>query len=68
MPANMAPPALLTIHDAAEYLRVSARTMYSLTRPRGPIPCVRCGPRGVRYTVAALERFIREQESDDQQT
>ena len=66
--ASAAPPALLTIHEAAEYLRVSTRTLYSLTRPRGPIPCIRVGPRGVRFSLASLQRFIRDQESGNQQT
>jgi excisionase family DNA binding protein len=57
-----APPSVLTIHEAADYLRVSTRTLYAMTRPRGPIQCLRVGPRGVRYTVAALQRFIADQE------
>jgi excisionase family DNA binding protein len=56
-------PTVLTIHEAADLLKVSTRTMYSLTKPRGPIPCVRCGRRGIRYTAAALQQFIEQQES-----
>jgi excisionase family DNA binding protein len=59
-------PTILTIQDAAELLKVSSRTMYSLTRPRGPIPCVRVGPRGVRYTMTALQAFIAEQERSEE--
>jgi excisionase family DNA binding protein len=57
---------VMTIHDVAEYLGVSTRTVYSITAPRGTLRCIRCGPRGVRYTLASLEKFIREQESDQQ--
>jgi excisionase family DNA binding protein len=63
--ASITTPTILTLQEAADVLRVSTRTLYSLTRPRGPIPCVRCGPRGVRYSLAALQRFIAEQENSD---
>jgi excisionase family DNA binding protein len=53
----------MTIHEAADYLRVSPRTVYAITYPRGPLRCVRVGPRGVRYTLAALQAFIQEQEA-----
>lgn len=62
--ASSVTSALLTINEAADFLRVSTRTVFSLTRPRGPIPCVRCGPRGVRYTMAALHQFIAQQEGE----
>lgn len=65
MSTNTASPALLTIHEAADYLRVSSRTVYSLTWPRGPIHCVRVGPRGVRYTLAALQAWIDGQQRAD---
>jgi excisionase family DNA binding protein len=64
---SIAEPEVLTIHEAADVLRVSTRTLYAMTKPRGPIPCLRVGPRGVRYTVAALQRFINEQEGVDSQ-
>jgi excisionase family DNA binding protein len=57
-----ASPAVLTIHEAADFLRVSTRTLYAMTRPRGPIPCLRVGPRGVRYTMVALQKWIDEQQ------
>jgi excisionase family DNA binding protein len=62
------PPAILTIHEAAEYLRVSPRTLYTLTHPRGPIPCLRVGPRGVRYTLAAILTWIDEQQQSKGET
>lgn len=58
-----APQAVLTIYEAAEYLRVSTRTLYAITKPRGPIPSVRVGSRGVRYTWAALQKFIDQQQN-----
>lgn len=62
MTTPVAPPTILTLAEAADWLKVSPRTLYSMTRPRGPIPCVRVGPRGVRYTLAALQAWIdREQ-------
>jgi excisionase family DNA binding protein len=65
MSTAIATPTILTLQEAADMLKVSSRTLYSLTKPRGPIPCVRCGPRGVRYTLTALQRFIEDQENCD---
>jgi excisionase family DNA binding protein len=65
MTSTTAPPALLTIHEAAEYLRVSPRTVYAITHPRGTLRCVRVGSRGVRYTLASIQEFVRAQESCD---
>ena len=50
---------LLTAREAARLLSVSERTLYDLTVPRGPIPCVKIGSRGVRYARAALQAFAR---------
>lgn len=36
--------------DAAKALGISARTLWGLTAPRGPIPCLRIG-HGKRQTV-----------------
>jgi hypothetical protein len=36
--------------DAAKALSISARTLWGLTTPRGPIPCVRVGI-GKRQTI-----------------
>lgn len=52
-PAPLAVPA----RDAARMLSISERALWSLTAPRGPIPCVRLG-RSVRYSVAALQRYL----------
>jgi hypothetical protein len=43
-------PLALRPRDAAKALGVSARTLWALTAPRGPVPCVRVGA-GRRQTV-----------------
>ncbi|HEY4311749.1 MAG TPA: helix-turn-helix domain-containing protein [Pirellulales bacterium] len=52
---------LLTADEAAESLSVCRKTLYSMTVPRGPLPCVKVG-RAVRYSVASIEAWIRGQE------
>jgi excisionase family DNA binding protein len=58
-PAPPIPPLLLTPREAAKALAVCEKTLYTLTAPRGPLPCVRLG-RAVRYSVVALRDFIAE--------
>jgi hypothetical protein len=48
---------LLRSRDAARMLAVSERTLWGLTAPRGPIPCVRIGG-AIRYRVIDLEAFV----------
>jgi hypothetical protein len=48
---------LLNAKEAAKALRISTRLLWDLTRPRGPIPCIRLGSR-VLYPVAGLSEFI----------
>ena len=48
---------VLKTAEAAELLSISDRALWSLTAPRGPIPCVRLG-RSVRYSLAALQRYV----------
>jgi hypothetical protein len=43
-------PLALRVNEAARALNISVRHLWSLTAPRGPIPCVRLG-RGRRKTV-----------------
>ena len=52
---------LLTEREAAKFLRVSQRTVFSL-REAGKLVCVKIG-RSVRYRLAELERFIRDSET-----
>lgn len=57
------PPVLLSARDAARSLAVSERTLSRLTK-RGEIACVRLnGGRSLRYSVAAIERFVAQQEA-----
>lgn len=51
---------LLTPPETAETLQISSRTLWGLTSPRGPIPCVRIG-RSVRYSPVDLRNFIEAQ-------
>ncbi len=68
--AGEPPKLLLTAREAAKALAISEKTLWSLTTPRGPIPCVRVGERSIRYSVAALEKWIATQttatESDNE--
>ena len=54
----------LRVREAAEALGICERTLYQLTAPRGPIPCVRIG-RGKRktvlYSVDALKEWVSRQ-------
>jgi len=50
--------------EAAMALGISARTLWGLTAPRGPIPCLRIGHgkrQTVLYPVAMLEQWLAEQ-------
>ena len=52
-------PHLLTPREAAETLRISDRTLWTLTQ-RGDVPCVRIG-RSVRYDADDLRQFVARQ-------
>lgn len=56
-------PLLLTAREAARALSCSERTLWGLTVPRGPIPSIKIGTRGVRYSREALVRWIASCES-----
>ena len=51
---------LLTSKEAARFLRISTRTLFNLTRPRGRLLCVRIG-RSVRYAPASLQAWVDSQ-------
>jgi excisionase family DNA binding protein len=60
--ANNAEPILLTASQAAELLQVSEKTLWNHTAPRGnQIPSVRFG-KTLRYSRAALEQWIVDQQ------
>ncbi len=57
-------PLALRPREAAKALGVSPRTLWSLTAPRGPIPCVRIGHgkrQTVLYPVAELQTWLSRQ-------
>jgi len=50
--------------EAAKALGISARTLWGLTAPRGPIPCLRVGHgkrQTVLYPVAELQAWMSRQ-------
>lgn len=57
-------PLALRPRDAARVLGISTRTLWALTAPRGPIPCVRIGHgkrQSVLYPVAELRTWLARQ-------
>jgi hypothetical protein len=56
-------PLALRPREAAKALGISTRTLWGLTAPRGPIPCLRIGHgkrQVVLYSVAELKRWLAE--------
>lgn len=54
------PRLLVDARDACRLLAISDRTLFDLTAPRGPIPCIRIGtgPKAARrYRVADLDAW-----------
>lgn len=54
-------PLALRPRDAAKALGISPRTLWGLSAPRGPIPCVRVGigkRQSVLYPTAALQAWL----------
>lgn len=49
---------MITAKDVAKMLGISRGAVYDLAAPRGPIPCVRLGPRCMRFNVADIEAHI----------
>ena len=50
--------------EAAKALGISARTLWGLTAPRGPVPCLRIGHgkrQTVLYPVADLQAWLSRQ-------
>ncbi len=50
---------LMKVGAVADRLGISIPHTYRLAK-LGEIPCVRLGPRAIRFEDAAVERFIRE--------
>ena len=53
--------SLMTPKEAAQVLRVSERTLWSMTKPRGPLPSVRVVKRLVRYSPEVIQNWIQSQ-------
>ncbi|MBM4026751.1 MAG: helix-turn-helix domain-containing protein [Planctomycetes bacterium] len=51
-------PLLLTPRETAKALRISERTLYTLTKA-GKIRAVRIGSQGKRYRVQDLQEFVQ---------
>ena len=58
------PPLLLRTRDAAKALSMSERTLWALTEPRGPIPCIHFGRRAKRYDPRDLRAWIDQQKAE----
>jgi len=57
-------PLALRPREAAKALGISPRTLWGLTVPRGPIPCVRVGDgkrQTVLYPVRELQAWLSRQ-------
>lgn len=60
-------PLALRPREAAKTLGISSRTLWSMTTPRGPIPCVRIGTgkrQSVLYPLAALRDWLASQQQE----
>jgi hypothetical protein len=57
-PLAKRPHLLLAVRDAARALAISERTLWSITAPRGSLPCIKIG-RSVRYAIEDLQSWIR---------
>ena len=62
MTAETITPLLLNSPAAARFLAIGQRTLWGLTSPRGPLPCVRIG-RAVRFDVRDLTAFADEKKA-----
>jgi len=51
-------PAILTIHETSEYLRIPLSSMYKLAQ-EGKIPCQKVG-RHWRFHRGALDRWLQQ--------
>jgi uncharacterized protein YbbK (DUF523 family) len=60
------PRLLLSAKDAARAMAVCPRTLWSLSKPRGPIKVVRLGKRTL-YSVDELKSYVRQQTEGQQQ-
>lgn len=59
------PPEIMTISEAAQYLRISLSSLYKLSQ-EGRIPCQKVG-RHWRFRKEAIDHWLEENRSKDQQ-
>jgi predicted DNA-binding transcriptional regulator AlpA len=52
---------LLAAAEACEALSVSRKTLYLISQPRGPLPCVHLTKSCPRWPVAAIQEWIAKQ-------
>ncbi|MCG6158313.1 helix-turn-helix domain-containing protein [Rubinisphaera margarita] len=62
MSAEFESMLLRNSRETAKVLGISERKLWSLTSPRGPIPCVRMG-RNVRYDLADVRAYVNAAKS-----
>lgn len=55
------PPDVMTERETAAYMRISARTVFSLAK-EGRLPCIRIGQRKL-FRRSTVETFLAELES-----
>ena len=65
--SQVSPPLALNAKQAAKAFGISEKTLWSYSKPRGPIPCVRVGKRVV-YSVSALQAFLEQQSESEVRT
>jgi predicted DNA-binding transcriptional regulator AlpA len=61
------PRVLLSAPDAARALGISERTLWGLTKPRGPVPSMRVGGR-VLYLTSALRAWAEAEHAQQNRT
>jgi hypothetical protein len=52
------PDQLLLPRETAKILRICERTLFSISSPRGPLKCVRFGPKMVRYRRQEVRDYV----------
>lgn len=60
-------PLIVDAREAARLLSMSERSLWSLTVPRGPLPCIRFGKRAIRYARKDLELWIEQAKQNEPQ-
>jgi excisionase family DNA binding protein len=63
---NQVSKELINAEAAAKMLGVKTRTVFDWAQARR-IPCVRLGPRCIRFNPEALRRWIKEKEIPEEQ-